>query len=159
MTAADGAPQVTVRRATAVDGAALAQLRWAFRGEEDGLTPTDRDDFVESFAAWLVDHQSTHVPFLAHVGGDAVGMAWLMIADRVPSPSRRHRRCGDVQSVFVVPELRNGGVGALLLNHVLAEARALGLEHVTVHSSDRAVRFYEHVGFDHHRSWLRWAPA
>jgi len=157
--AADAAPRVTVRRATAVDAAALADLRWGFRGDEDGLTPTDRDTFVESFSVWLGAHQSTHMPFLAQVGGDVVGMAWLMIADRVPSPSRPHRRYGDVQSVYVVPELRNSGVGAELLNGVLAEARTLELEHVTVHSSDRAVPFYERVGFDHHRCWLRWAPS
>ncbi|GAB3171084.1 acetyltransferase (GNAT) family protein [Micromonospora palomenae] len=32
------------------------------------------------------------------------------------------------------------------------------LEHVTVHSSERAVPFYQRVGFQHDQRWLRWQP-
>jgi hypothetical protein len=45
-----------------------------------------------------------------------------------------------VQSVYVVPELRDGGIGAALQEAVLAEAGRLELEHVTVHSSRRCAR-------------------
>ncbi|MEU5722929.1 GNAT family N-acetyltransferase [Micromonospora sp. NPDC047738] len=90
---------------------------------------------------------------------EAVGMAWLMVADRVPTPARRHRRSGDVQSVYVVPELRDSGIGAALLEAVLAEAGGLALEHVTVHASDRAVRFYERLGFQHDERLLGWKPS
>ncbi|GAB3148470.1 GNAT family N-acetyltransferase [Micromonospora sonneratiae] len=150
--------QVTIRRATTDDAAALGGLRWRRLTERSGCTAADRTAFLEQFSAWLTDHRSTHVPFLAEVGDDVVGMAWLMVADRVPAPTRRHRRSGDVQSVYVVPELRDGGIGAALLEAVLAEARQLGLEHVTVHSSERAVRFYQRVGFQHDQRWLRWEP-
>ncbi|MFU8854341.1 GNAT family N-acetyltransferase [Micromonospora sp. SL1-18] len=49
-------------------------------------------------------------------------------------------------------------LGAALLEAVLAEARRLELEHVTVHSSDRAVPFYERLGFQHDRRLLYWKP-
>ena len=98
---------------------------------------------------------ATHLPFLAEVDGDAAGMAWLMVADRVPASAGQRRRFGDVQSMYVVPELRDRSIGAALLEAVLAEARGLALEHVTVHSSDRAVPLYERAGFRHGRSWLR----
>jgi GNAT superfamily N-acetyltransferase len=149
---------VTVREGTAADAAALAELRWRWAVEERDYAGTERAAFVELFSAWAIEHLSTHLAFLAEVGDRAVGMAWLMVADRVPSPARRDRRFGDVQSVYVVPELRDSGVGAVLLNAVLAGARSLDLEHVTVHSSDRAVPFYQRVGFRHGRRWLRWKP-
>ena len=76
---------------------------------------------------------------------------------RVPTVSKYARRGGDVQSVFVVPELRDRRVGALLMGAVLDEARRLELEHVTVHSSPRAVAFYERNGWDHDPEWLSWA--
>ncbi len=148
--------RVTVRKATADDAATLAAFRWDWRAQS--RTGTDYTDFVRMFSAWVVEHLPTHVPFVAVADGDLVGMAWLMIAERVPSQNNRYRRFGDVQSVYVVPDLRDGGVGTMLLNAVLAEARDLGLEHVTVHSSDRAVPFYERLGFDHDRHWLRWGP-
>jgi GNAT superfamily N-acetyltransferase len=149
---------VTVRKATAVDAAALAAFRWGQFAEQEGHTGIDRRGFLELFSAWVVEHLSTHLPFVAEVDGDMVGMAWLMVADRVSSPARQHRRWGDVQSTYVVPQLRNSGVGAALLNDVLAEARRLELEHITVHSSDRAVYFYQRVGFERDQRWLRWEP-
>ncbi|MGK5737471.1 GNAT family N-acetyltransferase [Micromonospora sp. URMC 103] len=149
---------VTVRAATAEDAPALGGLRWRRLTEERGYTGTDRDDFIALFTTWTADHLSTHLPFLAEVDGEVVGMAWLMVADRVPSPTGRRRRFGDVQSVYVVPELRGGGIGAVLLEAVLATARQLDLEHVTVHSTEEAVRFYERRGFAHDERWLRWRP-
>ena len=42
---------------------------------------------------------------------------------------------------------------------VLAEARRLGLEHVTVHSSRRAVPLYHRTGFRYGDDvWLHWTP-
>ncbi|GAB3937378.1 GNAT family N-acetyltransferase [Micromonospora vulcania] len=150
--------RMTVRAATAADAAVLGGLRWRRLTEERGYTGTDRADFLAMFSAWVTAHLSTHLPFLAEADDEAVGMAWLMVADRVPTPVHRVRRSGDVQSVYVVPELRDGGIGAALLEAVLAEARKLDLEHVTVHSSVRAVPFYQRVGFQHDQTWLRWQP-
>jgi N-acetylglutamate synthase-like GNAT family acetyltransferase len=149
---------VTVRRATAADAAGMAALSWHHLVEEHGYAGTDLDVYVELFTTWLSEHQATHVPFLAEVGDQIVAMASLMVAARVPTPARRNRRFGDVQSVLVAAELRNSGVGAALLHEVLAEARRLDLEHVTVHSSRRAVPFYERAGFETGPQWLRWKP-
>lgn len=152
--------QVIVRRATADDAPALAGLRWLWHTteEQDG-TDADRAAYLAGFSAWLIDHGSTHLPFLAEVEGRPAGMAWLMLAARVPSPARRDRRTGDVQSVFVVPDLRNRGVGAALLKAILAEAHERRLERVTVHSGTRAVPFYRRAGFRQEQLWLDWTPG
>ncbi|MEV4537126.1 GNAT family N-acetyltransferase [Asanoa sp. NPDC049518] len=147
-----------VRRGTATDAAALAGLRWRLVTEEGDYRGTDRDDYLAHMADWLASHRESHLPFLAEDDDRAVGMAWLMVAERVPTPRGRSRWSGDIQAVYVVPELRDGGVGGLLMAAVLAEARTLGLEHVTVHSSDRAVPFYQRVGFAHDRTLLYWTP-
>lgn len=151
--------QVSARRATAADAPALARLRWRWRVDERDRPAVDETVFLESFAAWVVDHLATHLPFVAEVDGHVCGMAWLVVADRVPHPGVLDRRTGDVQSVYVVPELRNTGVGAVLLDAVLREARDRELEHVTVHSSDRAVPFYLRSGFRDRQRWLEWRPA
>lgn len=152
------AARVTVRKATRGDATALAGLRLGRLSEEDRHDDVDQHAFAESFSAWLSDHLPTHLPFVAEVDGEVVGMAWLMVADRVPGAIRQGRRCGDVQAVYVVPGMRDGGIGAALMEAVLAEAGRLSLEHVTVHSSDHAVPFYQRAGFQHDRTWLRWAP-
>ncbi len=150
--------RVTVRRATTADALALAELRWRWRTEERGEPDTDRDAFLAHFTAWAADHLATHLPFLVDVDGQPSGMAWLMLAVRVPTPASADRRIGDVQSVYVVPELRNSGVGAALMDAVVAEALDRGLEHVTVHSSERAVPFYQRSGFADGQRWLELRP-
>src|SRR6266511_659227 len=114
----DAGMHVTVRRATAADAPALARLRWRWPGEERDETGPDHAALLAYFSAWVVDHLSPHLPFLAELAGRVARMAWLMLATRVPSPTRIDRRTGDVQSVYVVPELRNSGVGEIGRAHV-----------------------------------------
>jgi GNAT superfamily N-acetyltransferase len=147
---------VTVRRATDADAPDLARLRWQRATRERGHQGENLEEFVATLGAWMRGHPE-HRAFVAEATGDVVGMAWLAVLDRVPTANKYARRCGDVQSVFVVPERRDRRVGALLMSAVLDEARRLKLEHVTVHSSSRAVRFYERNGWVHDPEWLSWA--
>lgn len=149
---------VGVRVATLGDAGALAGLRLAAL-VESGWPPDDPGGFVEFFAAWWRERTESHVAYVAELDGVVVGMAWLMLGERVPSPERRSRRFGDIQSAYVLRELRDQGIGTALLEHVVADAYILGLEHVTVHSSEQAVALYRRARFDHDPCWLRWEPS
>ena len=133
-----------VRRGGPADVTALAELRGV-----------DRDTFI----GWVAAHADTHLPFVAEIDGHVVGAAWLLIAERVPGAESPTRHFGDIQSVMVREEHRNRGIGGALMAAILAEARARGLEHVTVHSARRAVEFYLRNGFRQHRQILIWEPG
>ncbi|MGW3855800.1 GNAT family N-acetyltransferase [Micromonospora arida] len=147
---------VTVRRASDADAPALAGLRWRRAIQERGYQGDNLDEFVATLGNLMRGHPE-HRAFVAEAAGEVIGMAWLAVLDRVPTTNKYARRGGDVQSVFVVPELRDRRVGARLMSAVLNEARRLELEHVTVHSSTRAVPFYERNGWGHDPEWLSWA--
>ncbi|MEV6635381.1 GNAT family N-acetyltransferase [Actinoplanes sp. NPDC051470] len=149
---------VTVRPASDADAAALAGLRWRRATQDHDHQGDNLDEFVATLADWMRTHPG-HRAFVAEAGGEVVGMAWLAVLDRVPTANKYSRRSGDVQSVFVVPELRDHGIGAQLMSAVLDEARRLELEHVTVHSSARAVPFYQRSGWTHDRETLNWSSA
>lgn len=136
-----------VRKAGVADVAMLAELR--------DIEP----DKLAAFADWVAAHAETHLPFVAEADGYVVGVAWLLVAERVPGGGSMDRWYGDVQSVMVREEYRNRGFGGALMAAILAEARALGLLHITVHSGRRAVDFYLRNGFSHHRRMLLWEPA
>ncbi|GAB1646227.1 GNAT family N-acetyltransferase [Krasilnikovia sp. MM14-A1259] len=136
-----------VRMAGVADVAALAELR--------DIEP----DKLAAYADWVAAHADTHLAFVAEVDEYVVGSAWLLIAERVPGNGSLDRRYGDIQSVMVREEYRKQGVGAALMDAILAEARTRGLLHVTVHSGRRAVDFYLRTGFSHHRQLLLWEPA
>ena len=57
---------------------------------------------------------------------------------------------GAVLDFWVAPEVRNKGVGAMLLDHALAHIRAQGYTHASIlvsASNERAIGMYEVRGF------------
>ena len=136
----------SARRADPSDSDALAQLRWTWRAVERGERG-DTDQFRRDFATWVTEHGGTHVPFLVEAEGCGVGMAWLVIIERVPGPEKWTRLSGFVQSVYVAPEHRNGGTGSLLMEKLIDGAREEGLEYLSVHPSPRSFPFYRRLGF------------
>jgi GNAT superfamily N-acetyltransferase len=113
-------------------------------------------DKLEAYAGWVAAHADTHLPFVAEIDGYVVGVAWLLVAERVPGNALLERWYGDIQSVMVREQYRNRGIGGALIAAILAEARTRGLLHVTVHSGRRAVDFYLRNGFSQHRQLLLW---
>jgi GNAT superfamily N-acetyltransferase len=107
----------------------------------------DRDAFAAEFTSWMTGPGSTHLAWLAELDGAPVGILWLLPSPRVPRPHMPVRWTGDVQSFWIRPELRGGGLGRRMLDALLAEADSLGFERVTVHSSEGAVTLYERAGF------------
>jgi GNAT superfamily N-acetyltransferase len=139
--------EIEVRAARPAELEAVAALRWRWVAERDGLPGTGREEFVREFAAWARANAATHRCLVLARDDRVLGMAFLAVTARVPTPAALSRAAGDVQSVYVVPEARDGGLGGLLIEGVLRLAGELGLERVTVHSSPRAVPAYERRGF------------
>ena len=137
----------TIRRAGIEDAADLARLRWLWRTSERGERGLTEREFETAFTDWWSAHQSSHTAFIAERAGLPVGMAWLAIFDRIPHPRRLDRRAGNVQSVFVLEELRDRGIGGALIEAVIDEAHARGLGYLIVHPSERAYPLYRRLGF------------
>ena len=142
-----GDPGATIRRAGMGDVAALARLRWVWRTTERGEHGLSQPEFETAFSQWWAGRQDGHTAYIAEAGGDAVGMAWLAIFDRIPQPRRLERHAGNVQSVFVLEAFRNRGLGQALVEAVIAEARTRGLGYLIVHPSERAFPLYQRLGF------------
>ncbi|WP_433176909.1 N-acetyltransferase family protein [Actinoallomurus sp. CA-150999] len=138
---------ITIRPARPEDLEVVAELRWQWVEELYGTSGTPLDEFVPRFAAWAKENRSSHQCLVMARGDVVIGMAWLVIVQRVPHPRVFERASGDVQCVYMLPEERNGGLGGRLIDAVLALGRDLGLERVTVHSSDQAISAYSRHGF------------
>ncbi|MGO4299802.1 GNAT family N-acetyltransferase [Leifsonia sp. RAF41] len=139
--------QVEVRPAQPGEWRAVGGLRWDSLAEFGGEAHESRDVFADRFAEWAATHRDTHECFVAVAEGRVVGMTWLATLPRVPSARAFDRASGDLQCAYVVPELRNDGIGGRLIDAVLARAAERELERVTVHSSPGAVVVYERHGF------------
>jgi GNAT superfamily N-acetyltransferase len=138
---------IEIRPARPDELSAVAVLRWRWSQENRGTPALPQADFVPRFVAWARANEASHRCLVGLRDGAVIGMAWLATVPRVPYPGALDRASGDVQCVYVAPAERDGGVGSRLIDAVLALARDLGLERVTVHSSDRAVPAYVRRGF------------
>jgi GNAT superfamily N-acetyltransferase len=141
---------IEIRQARPDEIAEVARLRWQWVLEVDGAAidwAADGDgEYVRYFVDWAASHPDHRCTIV--VRRDAIiGMAWLAIGTRVPTPRAFERLSGDIQSVYMTPSERNRGLGHRLLADVVRQADELGLQHVTVHASPRSITAYERVGF------------
>lgn len=139
---------ITIRPAVPDELDVVAELRWQWVLENEGVPVTGREEFVQHFVTWARENSSSHRCMVLLRGEVIIGMAWLAVLPRVPSPRALQRASGELQCVYVVPGERDSGLGGRLIDAVLARARDLGLERVTVHSSPRAIPAYSRHGFE-----------
>jgi predicted GNAT family N-acyltransferase len=118
-------PGVSIRIADwAEDGEALRTVRQAVFVREQGVPEALEWDGLDAPA----------VHFLALDGNAPIGCARLL-GD------------GRIGRMAVLPAWRGRGIGAALLERVLAEARARGMTRLRLNAQATAVGFYERAGF------------
>ena len=91
-----------------------------------------------SWTIWVAAEQAS---------GRLVGTTYLQRIAKVPRPYPRPPAWGYVTNVYVVPELRNAGVGRRMLDAMIRETREEGMDTLLLWPSERAVPFYLRAGF------------
>jgi ribosomal protein S18 acetylase RimI-like enzyme len=138
-----------IRRATPDDAAELARIRYAFRAELD--PPLESENvFRERCARWMMAQLGPAGRWwcwVAVLGTTVVGTLWLQLIEKLPNPVGHRGLHGYVSSVYVLPELRNAGIGSALLAACLAEVDALQLDAVFLWPTARSRGLYERHGF------------
>ena len=150
-----------IRTATLSDLPTLAEMRLAFTLEDPEAPATLRDDFEDAFeeivgggiasGRWTI--------WLAEADGDIVSHAYIGLIDKIPRPTRGSRWLGYMTNVYTRPEQRGRGIGAALLEQVIAWAVERDVELLVVWPSDDSVAFYERAGFVSSRDPLVWMPG
>lgn len=138
---------VEIRRARDEEYASVADLRWRWESEQPPGASVEREEFIARFVEWARHNGASHQCFVAVRDQRVIGMAWLAVTARVPTPVSLDRVSGDLQSVYVVPKERGNGVGSRLVEAVIEQARQSRLTRVTVHSSSSAKSLYARHGF------------
>lgn len=149
------AERIEVRVARDDELEQTVRLRWLWTAEREGADAVDDDaDYVPHAADWARAHRDTHVPHVAVLDDQVIGMAWLALTPRVPKVGAIQRSSGDLQSCYVMPEHRDRGIGGRLVRAVMATAALHGAEHITVHTSPDSVGMYSRNGFEHEERLL-----
>ncbi|WIB25059.1 GNAT family N-acetyltransferase [Curtobacterium sp. MCSS17_015] len=151
---------VVIRASRPADMPVVADLRWRWSVDEGGATPAATTaEYRAAMSAFAAAHPGTHRCVVAEQDGTVLGMAWLALTERPPTPDRPQRRLtADVQTVYVHPDLRGGGVARRLVTALLDVADGLGVERTSVHSSADGETLYRRLGFGDARLLLQRPP-
>ena len=132
-----------VRRATSDDAAVLARLLWDFNTEFE--TEVDDVDVLAVRFARLLELDDI-VAVLAEDGSTAVGFALVSLRPAIWFDGP----VSQLEELYVVPHLRDRGIGTLVLDlcRRLAVERGSPEMHINVDEVDADTRrFYERHGF------------
>lgn len=132
-----------VRRATTDDAAVLARLLWDFNTEFE--TEVDDVDVLAARFARILQLPDVY-SVLAEDGADAVGFALVTLRPAIWFDGP----VSQLEELYVVPTLRDRGIGTLVLELCKALAREQGSPemHINVDEVDVDTRrFYERHGW------------
>jgi len=104
-------------------------VRWAVFVEEQSVDPDIEID----------EHEDEAIHFVAYAEDEPVGAARL----REPEPG-----VGKVERLAVLESHRETGLGRQLMEAVERQARAQGIDRLTLHGQVRVAGFYEHLGYE-----------
>lgn len=136
-----------IREATSADIQSLADLKVQWVSLTYFPATEERAQFIQALGEWMDTMGDSLVCRVAEVNGALVGMAWMVIFERVPDIHNRKRATGDIQSVFVASEYRGQGIGLALVRAVCETADILGISRVMVSVNERAAALYIRAGF------------
>jgi GNAT superfamily N-acetyltransferase len=125
----------------------LAQLKIDWAGLDPRPGKAAEWAYADQLSAWMDRMGDRMLCRVAVIGEDLIGMAWLVVFERVPDFGEVKRKTGDLQSVYVVPGKRGHGVGLALVSSLCAEADRRGVARLSVHSSSPGIALYEAAGF------------
>lgn len=144
------APPTRIRAATPADAAALARLRWEFRGP---LAESIEDEagFVARAERWMAARLRAPTAWHCWVAetddGRILGHLWLQRVEKVPNPGREPEAHGYITNVFVREALRGRGIGSHLLDAALAWCRAQPVHAAILWPRERSRSLYRRHGF------------
>lgn len=139
-TATEAPASATIRPATAEDHGAAAGLFRAFMGEGFALDPRLWTEVCTS---------DTHRALVAEEGGEVVGVAVVVVSDRIHLAAGSHRRRFHLDQLIVSPQHRRRGIAKKLIERVIEMAREARPSYILVScdfTNVAARRTYEAAG-------------
>lgn len=142
-------PGLCFRKAGQEDIPRLADLRWSMMTEEDEPPAAGRDAFVRACSDYyertLADGLQTH--WVAEDEGRIVSTISVHEVEMLPRPGRIEDRFACITNNYTEPGSRGRRIASGLLRHVIDRSAADDLELLIVWPSERAVPFYDRLGF------------
>jgi len=142
--------QIRIRLARSGDCHALAELRYRFRAETGSVTEA-KSRFVRRCTSWMKKRFRTGSYqwrcWVLDDGKRMLGHVCVQLFEKIPNPVNEPELHAYVTNFYVIPEMRNQGLGKRLLNKALSWCRARRIDAVILWPSPASQALYRRCGF------------
>src|SRR6266705_3208980 len=141
---------IRIRLARSGNCRALAELRYRFRAEAGSVTEA-KSRFVQRCTSWMKKRFRTGSYqwrcWVLEDGKRMLGHVCVQLFEKIPNPVNEPELHAYVTNFYVIPEMRNQGLGKRLLNKALSWCRARRIDAVILWPSPASKLFYHQYGF------------
>jgi len=145
------ARMVRIRLATSDDCHALAEMRYRFRAETEFVSET-KSRFVRRCTSWMTTRFRGNACrwrcWVLDDGKQLLGQVWVQLFQKIPNPVKEEPELhAYVTNFYVVPGIRNQGLGTRLLTTALSWCRSRETDAVILWASPASESLYRRCGF------------
>jgi N-acetylglutamate synthase-like GNAT family acetyltransferase len=140
---------LAIRRATVADAAQLASLRYQFRSELAEAVE-DESAFVARMTAWLsarIEQPHWQAWVVSDAANQIYGHIFAQFVEKIPNPVVEAETIVYLTNVYIVPPLRNRGLGTRLLAAALADCDRADIDTLILWPSTQSESLYRRHGF------------
>jgi GNAT superfamily N-acetyltransferase len=142
--------RVQIRLATPGDCNLLAEMRYRFRAETESATET-KSRFMRRCTSWMRkrfgSRSWTWRCWVLDDGKRLLGHVCVQLFEKIPNPVNEPEFHAYVTNFYVVPEMRDHGLGKKLLDKALSWCRARQTDAVILWPSAASRSLYRRCGF------------
>ena len=139
----------TIRLATPADAGVLARLRYEFRASMRRPTE-DEASFLGRCTRWMEERLRPGSQWRCWVverEGAIEGHLWLQLIEKIPNPVTERENHGYITNVYLQPQARNAGAGAMLMAAAMAWCEEHEVDSVILWPTERSRTLYARFGF------------
>lgn len=139
-----------INKATENDIDALVELRLAYLKEDFGtISEQDIQSLREMLPQYFREHLNQDIfVYVAKEAEEIVACAFLLVIEKLMSPTFLNGKTGTVLNVYTKPEYRKRGYAKQLMTMLLEDAKEKELCVVELKATDAGYHVYQSVGFE-----------
>ena len=145
---------INIRRLSDIDIPLLVHYRIAYLQElQKKENPENRKLLKKELEKYFSHALAANriIAFFAECDGEALGFGAMVIKE-IPGDFYKSTYLeGDILNMYTVPEARRKGISSLVLDHLIEEAKKMGISKVALHTTKDGEKLYRNFGFSEPR--------
>lgn len=142
--------KILLRKATISDIDILIEYRFIFLSEAQGdygkvQTMILRESLKQYFTKSLKNN--SFISWIAEYESKAIGIGGMVIREQPGNFEIPTGKTGYILNMFTLKEYRNNGIGTLLFQKLIEEAKRMNLDRIDLHATRDGEPIYKRFGF------------